>query len=107
MELLTKKELTKEDVLAILRQNIATLKADYHVKTIGIFGSFARGENTKKSDIDFFVEFDQEIGFEFGRLVRFLERLFNREVEVLTPWGVKSIRSGKIRNEIERTIVYA
>ena len=102
-----KVRLTKEDILDTLRQNMQILKSNFHVKSIGIFGSFARNENTEKSDIDFFVEFDGDVGFEFGRLVLFLEDLFGREVEVLTPWGVKSIRFTEVKSEIERTILYA
>ncbi|RPH33242.1 MAG: hypothetical protein EHM93_05865 [Bacteroidales bacterium] len=31
----------------------------YHLKRIGVFGSFARGEQTEKSDIDILIEFEE------------------------------------------------
>ena len=35
------------------------LKKNYQVKDIGIFGSYVRGEQKKKSDVDILVEFDE------------------------------------------------
>lgn len=42
-----------------LTSHKAQLKRKYKVKSIGIFGSFVRGEQTKKSDLDVLVEFSQ------------------------------------------------
>ena len=38
------------------------LKARYKVETIGIFGSYSRGEQTEKSDLDLLVTFSEPIG---------------------------------------------
>jgi uncharacterized protein len=35
----------------------------YKPKKIGIFGSFARGENTKNSDLDILYQFEEPISF--------------------------------------------
>jgi predicted nucleotidyltransferase len=35
------------------------LKQNYNIKDIGIFGSYVRGEQKKKSDIDILVEFEE------------------------------------------------
>jgi len=43
-----------------LRTYKPIIKERFKVKNIGIFGSFARGEQTLKSDIDILVEFDKE-----------------------------------------------
>jgi len=43
-----------------LRAYKPIIKERFKVKNIGIFGSFARGEQTLKSDIDILVEFDKE-----------------------------------------------
>ena len=48
---------TKRDVLNTSRRNGARLKA-LGVKRLGMFGSFARGEQTPLSDIDLLVEFE-------------------------------------------------
>ena len=39
-----------------------TLKSCYKVETIGIFGSYSRGEQTEKSDLDLLVTFSEPIG---------------------------------------------
>jgi uncharacterized protein len=39
------------------------LQRDYHITELGIFGSYARGEQTEDSDIDIFVEFDPSFSF--------------------------------------------
>ncbi|WP_229704111.1 nucleotidyltransferase family protein, partial [Caldalkalibacillus thermarum] len=41
------------------------LQEKYNVRKIGVFGSFARGEQTGKSDIDILVEFSKPIGLDF------------------------------------------
>ena len=53
---------------------------EYSVKTIGVFGSVARDEQTGQSDIDLLVEFSKPVGFvTFMRLENFLsERLGNK-----------------------------
>lgn len=56
-EIKKKKEL--DNYLTILLNNKQKLINDFYVKEIGIFGSFATGENKKGSDIDILVEFDE------------------------------------------------
>lgn len=46
-----------EVVRTFLEKNKALLKKRFGIKNIGIFGSFARGEAKKSSDIDLLVEF--------------------------------------------------
>jgi len=48
---------TKDDILNFLSDNKKYLKEKYHIVKIGLFGSFARGENHGNSDIDLVVEF--------------------------------------------------
>ena len=51
------KNLTSKEIIKTLKENHAILKK-YDVKKIGLFGSYAKGEQKKDSDIDFLVEFD-------------------------------------------------
>ena len=53
----------KEQVLSLLKQQLPSLKQNFKVKSIGIFGSYAREEQTEKSDIDLLVEFEAPVGF--------------------------------------------
>ena len=55
------------------------------VKTLSIFGSFAKQLATEKSDIDILVEFSEPVGFfEFLDVKYFLEELLETEVDLVT-----------------------
>jgi predicted nucleotidyltransferase len=79
----TKPTLTKREILKRLRENRAVLDR-FTVKKIGLFGSYARNEQTKKSDIDFLVEFQEPTFDHFMGLIDYLENLFQKKVEVIT-----------------------
>ena len=98
--------LTREAIERVLRAHHPHMAAEYGVKRIGVFGSYAKGSATEKSDIDLIVEFDRPIGFRFVEFVEFLEELFGRPVDVLTPAGVEAIRIDEIARSIEETTVY-
>ena len=49
----------KKQIVDLLNQNSQRLE-ELGVKRIGVFGSFVRGEQTDKSDIDLLVEFDKK-----------------------------------------------
>jgi len=100
-----KPTLTRTDVFEVLRRHRAELER-FGVKTIGLFGSYARDAQTEASDVDFVVEFRVPTYDNFAGLERFLERLFNRRVDILTPAGVDSIRVPHIVEDIKRTLVH-
>ena len=54
---------TFNKVEEILSRHREGLREEYRVKNIGIFGSYVRGEQNKKSDIDILVEFEKPIDF--------------------------------------------
>ncbi len=97
----------KNDVLQILRENMNELKR-FGVKKIGIFGSFARNEAKEESDIDIVVEFEKGRGGvkDFAGLVEFLENLLRREVDILTPMGIETIRIKSVRERIKKEVFY-
>jgi uncharacterized protein len=49
---------TRDQILAFLAQNKLMFREKYHIIRIGLFGSYARGEQTVGSDIDLLVEFE-------------------------------------------------
>jgi uncharacterized protein len=101
----SKPSLTGRQILKTLQKHKALLKK-YSVKRIGLFGSYAQGSPTQKSDIDFLVEFEHSTYDNFLGLIRELEKLFGRKVEVLTPDGVDSIRVDEVRQSIRDSVVY-
>ena len=55
---------TKEEIIRFLEQNRGLLSQRYHVTRIGLFGSFARGEQTERSDVDLLVDLDGDFSNE-------------------------------------------
>lgn len=98
--------LTKEQVIQLLREHYPHLVAEYGVKRIGLFGSYAKGSPNEQSDVDVVVEFERPIGFKFIELTEYLENLFDRKVDVLTPAGLQAIRVGRVSENIAESIVY-
>ncbi|MGQ9627714.1 MAG: nucleotidyltransferase family protein [Anaerolineae bacterium] len=91
---------TLDEIKDILVSNKEELKRKYKIKEIGIFGSFVRGEQGGKSDIDIFVEFDEaDIPdlLKFIEMERYLKKLLNTRVDL--------VRKGSIRPELETIIL--
>ena len=60
---------TVEEIRRALEAHKEELNRGYHVKEIGIFGSYIRGEQRETSDVDILVEFERPIGLiEFVKL---------------------------------------
>ena len=82
-------KLNKEIIFDTLRRNKKVLM-NYGVSQIGLFGSFVRNEGRENSDVDFLVDFEKEKKTfkNFMGLAFFLEDIFQRKVEVVTPQGL-------------------
>lgn len=93
----------KEEIKNKLNENMALLQDKYHVKKMGLFGSVARGEEGKKSDIDILVEFSSPIGFfDFIRLENFLSGLLNGKVDLVSKKSVKPF----LQKYIQKDLIY-
>lgn len=98
--------MTQRTAAAVLRTEMPYLREQFGVKSIALFGSFASGTARKNSDVDLLVEFDRPIGFKFVALSEHLEKLLGRGVDVLTPAGLKAIRSKAVAGSIRRSMKY-
>jgi uncharacterized protein len=98
--------LTQRDVVRILHDEYPHLAAEYGVKRIGLFGSYAHGAPTEASDVDLVVEFERPIGFRFVDLSEYLERVLGKRVDILTPGGIEGIRIQHIAEAIRGSVVY-
>jgi len=64
---------SREHILELLRQAKSNVERRYHVRTMALFGSYSRNEQTEGSDVDLLVDFDEPIsGLTF---VRFADAL--------------------------------
>ena len=76
----------------------------YGVKRLGLFGSTVRGENTKDSDIDILLDFEdhQEIYINFITVCDILQRQFKRsKLDIVTYKGLSPYIGKTILNEVE------
>ena len=89
-----------EEVKRIINQHRETLEQQYKVASIGIFGSYARGEQTDESDVDILVEFKEPVGFTFIHLADFLEGLLKTKVDLITPDAMKPNRRKYIMEDL-------
>lgn len=77
--------LDKDAILAILREKLPELRERFCVERIGVFGSFARGDQTETSDIDFVVGFRADCVDLFTvkhELRQYLRTLFGRSADL-------------------------
>ncbi|MFW5755976.1 MAG: nucleotidyltransferase family protein [Tangfeifania sp.] len=81
--------LTKNEILSKLKELKPTLYEDYSVKEIGLFGSFSDESYTGDSDIDILVELEKPIGWKFFSLEIYLEKIFNRKIDLVTKNALK------------------
>lgn len=94
---------TKQDIINGIIKNESQIKEKWGVSKIGLFGSFVRNEQNDESDIDLLVEFNpQRKTFgNFMGLCFFLESLFGRDVEVITPESLSPGMTKYISKEVE------
>lgn len=94
--------MTRDEILRKLEENRETIKG-FGVRRLGIFGSYARDEQTEASDMDFVVEFDRATFDNYFDLKFFLEDLFGRKVDLV----IKDTIKPRIRSSILEETVYA
>jgi len=73
-----------------LRELKPRMREQYKVKEIGIFGSFARGEQSDQSDLDLLIEFEEGADlFDLVALGQFLEERMGRPVDLVTKRALR------------------
>ena len=90
-------------ILSYLLTNKKRLEKEYHLIKIGIFGSFARGEESAESDIDLIVEFEDNTPDLFGVKQRLKEEIqirFNRPVDICREKYIKPMFKAQILSEV-------
>jgi predicted nucleotidyltransferase len=76
------------------------LKQRYKVETIGIFGSYIRGEQTKKSDLDLLVSFSEPIGvYKFIEVEEFIRAKLGVKVDLVQKGALLPMIKDQILNE--------
>ena len=94
----------KEDVLHTLRDEFPNIKARFGVRSIGLFGSYAKDLQNADSDIDLLVDVEQPFSKNFFGLWDHLENHLNKKID-LTRKG-PHLRK-KFMQHIAKEIIYA
>jgi uncharacterized protein len=89
-------------VLYRLQRSKERLFQKYALKSMALFGSYARNEARKESDIDILVEFSKPVGFEFIDLAVELEEMLEHKVDLVSKKGVKP----QMLPFIEKDLIY-
>ena len=95
-------ELTKKEIIALLSQHQEKLKQKYPLRSMALFGSYARGEQQPDSDIDILVEFTEPVGMEIVDLALDLEEILNHKVDIVTYNAIKN----RLFPYIEKELTY-
>jgi uncharacterized protein len=76
------KKLNKKEIIKKIESQKEELKKK-GVKKFGLFGSYAKGKENKKSDIDFLVEFKETNFEDYTNLLILLEKMFKRKIDLV------------------------
>lgn len=94
--------MTGTAILTTLQKHRARL-SEMGVKSLAVFGSVARGEAKKDSDVDILVEFAGPVTFDrFMDTKFYLEDLLGRRVDLVMPQAIKP----RLKSRIQRDLVY-
>ena len=83
-------------IIRILRKN--------NIKRAGIFGSYARGEQKKNSDIDILIQPPKNTGFGFAGIEMELERKLKRNVDLVSYNGISPYLKDRILSQEVRLL---
>jgi predicted nucleotidyltransferase len=91
-----------EEVKSKLAEQKMDMRKTFHVKKIGIFGSFVQNKQTRRSDVDILVEFEKghKDFFNYIRLKYHLEASLGRKVDLVIKEAVKPRLKDRIFNEV-------
>jgi predicted nucleotidyltransferase len=97
---------TRDQILSFISQNNKLLRERFHVTRIGLFGSYARGEQKDTSDIDLLVEFEDNTQDLYDlklQLKAFFKDKFGIETDICREKYIKP----RIKRSILKETVYA
>jgi len=89
-----------EEIKEIIKEHKQELEQRFKVKSIAIFGSYAREEQDEESDVDIVVEFKEPVGLLFVHLADYLEEILKVKVDLLTLDSIKPNRRKYIIDEL-------
>lgn len=95
--------LSSERLHALLTMFNELHGAEYHLRALGYFGSYARNITTPESDVDIVFDSDAPNLFATAMMKQDLEELLGRPVDVLQLRGMTNLR---LKARIEKDVIY-
>jgi len=100
---MTKKQMNREEIIDFLTTHKTKFKQNYGLIKIGLFGSYARGENFKDSDIDIVVELIKPDLFYLIGIKQAVEDALGSKVDVVR---LRDKMNKSLKYRIERDAIY-
>ncbi len=97
-------------VITLLKKELPFLASKYGIKRIAVFGSYAKGNQKKKSDIDILVDIKKPLGLDFIELADRLEEILGKKVDVATfdcyRRSFNNPRYKHIAEDVKKSLIY-
>ncbi|AFZ33317.1 DNA polymerase beta domain protein region (plasmid) [Gloeocapsa sp. PCC 7428] len=92
---------TLDDLKQILNQSKLLLWEQYRVAVLGIFGSYARGEQTAASDLDILIDYEKAPTlFQLVELRDYLSEKVGLKVDLVTKNGLRPRIQARVLSEV-------
>ena|SRR3990172_13356871 len=90
-----------EEIRGVIASHMGVLQSRDKVKTIGVFGSYVRGEQKERSDVDILVEYTRTPDFfKFLELEEYLADILGVKVDLVTRDALKPYIGKRILDEV-------
>jgi hypothetical protein len=92
----------KQEIIKIIKNSKSEIESHYGVKRLGLFGSYVKEKQRKKSDVDILVTFNRDIDlFDFLDLREYLESKLHVKVDLVMESALKPAIGKRILSEVE------
>jgi len=99
-----KKILLKDEIISTIKTDKKFLKENFGVVNIGLFGSYAKDQQTEESDIDFLVEFVEPRFDWIASLQDYMEAKFEKKIEIIRK---RNLANSRFLQRIGQEVIYA
>ena len=94
---------TRDQIIEILRTFKNENAEKYGIESMSLFGSVARGEHNKNSDVDLLIKFKSPSLYLYAELSDALETILGRRVDIVSA---STRKSSEFIEEISKDLIY-
>ncbi|MBT3804839.1 MAG: toxin-antitoxin system toxin subunit [Desulfobacula sp.] len=98
-----RKTLSKNEIINLIKAEKSFLKETFGVLNIGLFGSYAKDQQTPDSDIDLLVEFAEPRFDWIAGLNIYMDKKLDKKIEIIRK---RTLSKSKFFERIEQEIIY-